>query len=394
MIGIGLSIHQPSATSSGPTPTFALADLFSEGQAGILLEAGDTTAYFLTDAGSINVSANDDTIGLALDKRLMGGAGAETFIAAQTEQVDTANTAAAWNVISNNTVADDDGAVRITYVDSAFGGNVLLTQAGGLIADLPAGALCCITADVRVNTGSVSANMLNFVPAASQTVVETTYAPFRVTVAAGASTPTFRVTSMGTGEIAWVRNISLKIVPGNHLSQSTASFRPKHQTATSGRKYDALDDRLVSAAVCGSSGNTLAAKISAPASVGSLQAIAGLQASTSTRFYLAINTSGQLCGGVGSDGTTTIVGTTDIRGQTGSAILIEDGDDVFLYWNGDLEYSGARNDAPSTSAAFYEGALNNNGTAAAFFGGEVLDLVFRQGALDSDERTALVNYWS
>src|SRR5690606_26472187 len=72
--------------SSGPTPAEQIAALF-DGHDGVYLRGGDASAYFLTNLGQVNVSADNDTVGLALDAHLMGGVAAGAFIDAQPELV-------------------------------------------------------------------------------------------------------------------------------------------------------------------------------------------------------------------------------------------------------------------------------------------------------------------
>ena len=69
------------------------------------------------------------------------------------ELVDNISEAADWTPNGTNTVSDVGGAVRVTCVDSAFGAQVELTDAGGLSENLESGALYALKADVAVIAG-------------------------------------------------------------------------------------------------------------------------------------------------------------------------------------------------------------------------------------------------
>ena len=361
--------------------SFTPASLFAAEQGGAWLPSSDLSALFKSNFGeSGSVAATDDSIGLSLDKRLMGTASVSAFIANQPELrgdgaptiVGTA-TAATYNTVTGAaTFARGIDANNQSYI--AWIGQTTLRR----IALQNTGANA-----VRVRGGNYGAASPVKDVAAGQT--ET------ILIMPGVG---YLTTTATLNNVACACTVqSLKAVPGNFQSQSTANLRPKYN-AGGYRQYDGADDCLVGTVKCVASGNSLAAKVRIPETIAATQVIAGMQASTSTRFFLAVNASGQLCGAVGSDSTTTIVGSTDIRGQTGVAMLIEDGANVRLYWNGALEYSGAKNGSPSTTPVIYEGALNNNGTAQSFFAGGVYDLVYKQSAFSAADRANLLNFWS
>jgi hypothetical protein len=197
-------------------------------------------------------------------------------------------------------------------------------------------------------------------------------------------------TSTFTGELD---DFSVKPVAGNHAQQVTGSL--KTTLRQSGAYYmngDGSDDNLLGTAVAGAA-NTIAARLTVPASIAATQAIMGEQASTSTRLFLALNTSGNICGGVGSDSTATILGSADLRGTTGVAVLVADGTTVTLYWNGAVAYTGAQNGNPSTTIPFRYGALNNNGTAANFCPADIYKLFSINRALTATEIARLSATW-
>lgn len=184
-----------------------------------------------------------------------------------------------------------------------------------------------------------------------------------------------------------------KAVPGAHMSQITGGARPTLRAGSPYyTEYDGSDDNLLGTALAGTA-NTLAARITVPASIAATQAIMGLQGSSTTRLWLALNTSGQLCGAVGSNGVGTILGSADIRGQTGVAILTHDGSTINLCWNGILVYTGSQNGSPSTTTPFRYGAQNNAGSAGNYTTAQLHKLLSKQAALSLPEIAALSAAW-
>jgi len=209
-----------------------------------------------------------------------------------------------------------------------------------------------VAATPRTTTGSYAEYLLN----ATATVI----APF----------------SSATANLS-IDNVSVKAVAGNHGYQSTPGSRPTIQTA-GGRlflRFDALDDSLLTPFLAQNGANSIIAKVTVPASLAATQVIAGSSGSGANRCFLGVNTSGQLCGGVGSDSTTTIVGTTDLRGLTVVVGLTFDGTTVKLFVEEAEEYSAGQNSTPTVTIPHCIGANNNNGTAGSFFGGDIYHCV-------------------
>jgi hypothetical protein len=211
-----------------------------------------------------------------------------------------------------------------------------------------------------------------------------------------ASQNNFLVQSTSAGGNVSVSSISIRKIPGNHAVQSgSTGARPTRQ-AGGILTRDGSDDNLLSTLVGGAAGNTYATKIIAPATVSALQVLAGFGAAASIgRFALGINTSGNLCALVGADTTSTIVAPgTDVRGQTGVAALVEDGANVFLYWNGAQVFTKALNGAPSTAVPYRLGAFNNNGTAGSFTTASARLETAQQAAWSPAEIASISSYWN
>jgi hypothetical protein len=181
------------------------------------MAAYPSTSLFADTIGA--VATINGPVGLQFDK-----ARGQTYGA---ELVDTMNTAAAWSPFGANTVTNDAGEVKITYVDTANGASAPLSAAAGLTTNLTVGVWYQITGFIRVAAaGPVN---LNASAAATVTIAvsSTTLIPFRFfLLASNVSTNSLNITGMAAGEIAWLSGISVKAVSGLHRYQLTAASRP------------------------------------------------------------------------------------------------------------------------------------------------------------------------
>lgn len=168
-------------------------------------------------------------------------------------------------------------------------------------------------------------------------------------------------------------SLSVKAVPGQHGRQTTAGQRPLRQTA--GAKFDGTDDNWLTTYLASAGANFIYARTTVPATLAATQIIAGTADAGGNRYAIGINASGQACAGLGSDSTTTIVGTSDLRGTEADIALTCSDSTVRLIVNGVVEYEAAQNGAPNTTVPLRIGALNSNGTAAQFYAGYVKHLL-------------------
>jgi len=168
----------------------------------------------------------------------------------------------------------------------------------------------------------------------------------------------------GPATVAVISGISAKYVPVYSALQSTGAAKPTRQAG--GAKFDGSDDNLLTTYFAASGANFIVAAISVPATLSAVQVIAGASGSGANRTFLAIDTSGRVCAGVGSDSTTVHVGTTDLRGTDAVIALSYDGTTVRLFAGSTLEYSGPQASTPTTTIPYRIGSLNSNGTAASF----------------------------
>jgi hypothetical protein len=122
-----------------------------------------------------------------------------------------------WKKYGNNTAVNDSNTLKITYVDNADGAYNYLRNSYDLSSDLTVGDVYLVQLDAKVNTGSVdieaSTGGATFnAKSITNTEFETFSFPFK---AAHATNAFMRSANMGSGEIIWLDNISIRPVNGN-----------------------------------------------------------------------------------------------------------------------------------------------------------------------------------
>ena len=137
------------------------------------------------------------------------------------EQGDDAN----WLLFGTNTKAEDDGAVKITYDNNASGGYIMLRDASDLNDDLVVGRTYIISFSTKVNQGSITWRCLTSAVGGTNdtatAITSTEFEPRTMTVVANHSTDMYiHSNGMGTGDIVWVKDLSVKEV--GLSDQSTA----------------------------------------------------------------------------------------------------------------------------------------------------------------------------
>jgi hypothetical protein len=203
-------------------PPFSPASLFSAGEQGAWYDPSDFSTLFTDSAGTTPVTAVEQFVGLMLDK--------SKGLVLGSELVTNANTASSWAVGGTNTATQDGSAVKITYVDSNVGALVFLNN-GPLSGNLTAGKRYKVSFEARCDVG----NSINIVAYDGSTTTSTfaltaSYQTFTVYLYFVSGTPYVgRVNdgSFGAGESYWVRNITVRELPGNHATQTTSAKRPK-----------------------------------------------------------------------------------------------------------------------------------------------------------------------
>lgn len=187
-------------------------------------------------------------------------------------------------------------------------------------------------------------------------------------------------------------NMSVKHIPGNHAVQATAGSRPL-LVELGALRGNGSSHNLLSEWVCGSSGNSMAARVSVPVTLAATQIVLGASGSATARFFVGFNTSGHLVGGVGDDDVDVVLHAHDYRGEVGTLALVEDGDDWFLYWEGVEVATGTLNGAPTTTIPWRLLALNNNGTAGSFSASDMSHAFGIDRALTASEVRQLSDTW-
>jgi len=202
---VGGAFWTPGATVIGGTSkkTFdqLIQSLFANNEQGFFYNPNDLSTMFQDAAGTTPVTALGQPVGLALDKRLGMALGSELAAAA--------STAAGWIPYLANTVVDDDGAVKITYVNGADGARVNLTS-------LTVGSMYRVNFTAKVNTGSVSVGV-NGSGFPNVAISSTSYVDRTLVFLATATSHVFyMIGAMAAGEIIWIKNTSVRELAGNH----------------------------------------------------------------------------------------------------------------------------------------------------------------------------------
>jgi len=118
-----------------------------------------------------------------------------------------------WATLGTNTVENDSGALKITYVDNEYGAINSFRDASDLTSDLTVGAWYQIQTDAKVNAGSSVTLLYNSFGfnMGFGVVNSTDYSTKTGTFRAGHATDCVMwMTGMATGEIIWLDNWTLK----------------------------------------------------------------------------------------------------------------------------------------------------------------------------------------
>lgn len=176
----------------------------------------------------------------------------------------------------------------------------------------------------------------------------------------------------------WLDDVSLKEIPGKHGVQAFANYKPKFQAT--GAAFDGIDDRLASPYAVGAGNNWAMDRATIPAVLAATQILFGAQNASGDAFYLGVTTSGALRAKIGQ----TVIDSTgvDLRGGQHVIGVWTDGATAYLYADGAIVGTGAWTGSMPTAMTWLLGAVNNNGTAAAFFGGSLLKPVAGRSTLD------------
>lgn len=380
---IGLSLCLGANLRSGGA-SFSPASLFADGDGALIQRRSD--AFFVENTASTH-AVDTNAVGFATDASEGAGYSGGAWAGLGVELVDTADSPASWLPYGSNTIEDIAGGVEISYVDDGRGARAIFSASGILSANMAAGVSYAVGFGVALNTGAASGLLANFT-AAPTVSISTSLNEIRFASGRTAFAPEIYFNGLGSGEAVTVVDVSVREIPGAHLTQATTSYKPSLQTG--GLLFDGNDDRLTGAPKPTTSG-TIAARFNGSTAS---RVIFGSQAASDGRCFLALDASGKIAAGIGAQGTSTIAGGADIRGAWHTAAVTWDGSTVTLYLDGVSVYSAAQSGAVNTTVALMLGALNANGTAAAFWAGTVSDALVIDRVLTTDEITNLNTYWS
>ena len=311
-----------------------------------------------TSTGVEQVDAAEDPVGLWADRRLGMALGPEL--------VDTINTAAVWTAYGTNTVEQDGDAIKVTYSNDAQGAFAYLSAAGGLSSNVEVNKSYRIIYDIKVNSGSCQAAAVNASVNANTAVTSTSYITQQFTfLASNASTNYIKFATLSAGEIVWIRNISVKLLDGNHLSQATAPARPTYRVDANGRPYIALlgtDDNVTSpTGGGGSAGFFFCAAIRPTGGAGTVRNIFD-DKGANTGYTVRINTSNNLVISAGNGvAFTTKASTASVSVGTDYVITVfDDGTNLSVQINNGTIETVARPVVVAGSAGFTIGKANTD----------------------------------
>ena len=353
---------------------FSLPKFMASQSDGFFYDFTRTDRHFQEHTGPTLADDVGEAMGLALDQRSWDGQTLTEVLAAQTEIFSDPGFSSGnggWYQINAATVSVVSGRLRAT----ASGTGLQSIQIGRALTGLTAGRTYRVElpyvayggpgitgaqgCNIRVRNAANSADLAAVTLATS---VGTPVVYFVATAASHEVRARIDTTSgADTSTYYELDNVSAKLIPGNHGTQSTGTMKPTRQT--SGAKFDGSDDYLLTTYYAVSGANFIAAAISVPATISATQVIAGASGAAANRTFLSLGTSGRVTAGVGSNFHT---GVTDLRGTDLVIAMSYDGSSVRLFAGSAIEKSEAQGSTPTTTIPYCIGALNSNGIASNF----------------------------
>ena len=230
--------------SSTPTLT-ALAQIL----------ALDPTALWWPENGSGwqgrtggTLSAVGSPVGILPDLSELGGATLDEWLEAPTtpELNDGLDVLANWTAFAGNTVIQDGDAIKITYVNNAQGAYSFFRATAGLNTNLTVGKSYRVTGQAKVNSGSANVLVNTASVWSSSAITSTTYVDFTIYFLCDSTTLNYiSAGNMGAGEEIWIRNISVRELPGIHAIAASDAERPLLADDPTRLTWDKVDDRLI-----------------------------------------------------------------------------------------------------------------------------------------------------
>lgn len=359
---------------------FDLAAFMASQSDGFWYDFAKTDRLFQENIGPTPADDPNEVIGLALSSRLWNGASLAQVLAAAPELVTN----------PGGPFSDATGWTQQQGTMSVVSGKLRATRAAGSNGRVTAPISCVVGRTYSLEITGIFATATSSVVIANSTgsaagapLSVTTNGRYYFTASQSTHYVMLLASAGADGTYVEIGSASVKEVSRYAATQSSGSLKPKFQTT--GAAFDALDDYLATGYIPGATANFMIAKTTVPVSLSAVQVIAGCgNASPAQRFWMAIDTSGKLCGGVGTQSATTIVGGSDLRGTEVVVGLSVSGAEVKLFAGSSEIYSAAQSgDVPnSTSRAVYLGGNNNNGTSGSFYGGSIKSILSGRQHLD------------
>jgi hypothetical protein len=372
MIGMGLSLG--SMMRSGFSP----ASLFAGGTEGAWLDRSDLPTLFQDRSGTTPVTAANQLDALKLDKSQGLVLGPE-LVTNGTFPVNTAGWTTAGSGVSLASVA---GRLVISTPFANGGARQTITTVVGVSYKFTFSWLETTSpGNTDVTTGAGSSPIINTSNYGNYSFIFT---------AISTSTVLSLNISGGDSYTATYDNISVRLLPGNHAVQPTSGLTSRYQVSPFRSQYDGADDFSATPFLPTAAG-TIAVRMN---STTASKVAFGSQPASNGRCYIALASDGSLAGGIGTQATAVIKGSTDIRGIWTTGILTWDGTTVTLYQDGVSVYSAAQSGAVNTTIAMHEGALNNNGTASSFTAGGIAQSIVLDRVMTASEIANITTLWS
>lgn len=325
------------------------------------VDFGQTDRHWQTPDGLALADDAGENIGFASDSAMWGGRNFADEMAAQADVMSFATVAvvnfggssgswtAGTKTVANTVIGSDASYPRLLLTQStSLAGYYRYTVTLGTPSPANIGRIAITNGGSNPTASGQTPGIVRFPNVANQ-----------------------RVELGFDGRSTWstTLNFTIRKIAGNHGVQATASLQGKRQAGGVCR-YDGTDDNHLTTFLAQSGAMTLLDHGTIDAVISATQMFLGASGASVNRCWLAVTTAGYIAAGVGSDSTSTIVGTKDVRGKTIVAALAFDGATVKLFLRVDgattEEYSAAQASTPTTTIPFRIGAYNNNGTAAGF----------------------------
>lgn len=347
----------------GGAAPFSLSAFMARQSDGFFYDFTRTDRHFQEHTGPTLADDIGESIGLALDQRTWNGA--------------TLSGALGPELVPDPTLSNVSGLTLQTDWSAAAGAVTKIVGASGRFVSVTGnlvtvGATYYATTVVSARLAGTMLVNIGSVDGVGRTAAGTYTEFVRATTTATPSPA--GVTFYGNSAFAGsIDNWSVKQVPGYSALQSTGTMKPIRQT--SGAKFDGIDDNLLTAYTPPAGTNFIVALVTVPASLPGARAVCGTTETGVNRIFLGFDASGRVCGIVGNQSVTTIVGTTDFRGLETVIGLSFDGSTVRLFGGASIEYAAAQDGAPVLASAYRLGCNNNSGAVASCFAGSIKKII-------------------